>query len=69
MSIELNYKLVVNGNFVFRTQNLYHSMWHNNPGVTLNINAGIPGRARQSAMIPEAKQSCEKATADKLESG
>lgn len=36
----VNYKLVVNGNFVFRTQNPYHSMWDSNPGVTLNVNAG-----------------------------
>ena len=34
------YSLVINGNFVFRTQNPYNSMWDNNPGVTLNIGNG-----------------------------
>lgn len=34
------YSLVVGGNFVFRTQNPYNSMWNNNPGVTLNIGNG-----------------------------
>lgn len=35
-----SYDLVVNDNFVFRTQNPYNTMWNDNPGVTLNINAG-----------------------------
>lgn len=35
-----NYDLIINGNFVFRTQNPYHTMWNDNPQVTLNINAG-----------------------------
>ncbi|MDE6425839.1 MAG: hypothetical protein K2K89_06850 [Ruminococcus sp.] len=34
------YSLVVDGNFVFRTQNSYNSMWNNNPSVTLNIGNG-----------------------------
>lgn len=34
------YDLVVNGNFVFRTQNPYHPMWGDTAGVTLHINAG-----------------------------
>lgn len=34
------YSLVVDGNFVFRTQNPYNPMWNNNPGVTLNIGNG-----------------------------
>lgn len=40
-NLDLNgYKLVVNGNFVFRTANPYNSMWNDNPAVTLNINGG-----------------------------
>lgn len=36
-----SYDLVVNGNFVFRTQNPYNNaLWGDNPSVTLNINAG-----------------------------
>lgn len=34
------YSLVVDGNFVFRTQNPYNPMWDNNPSVTLNIRNG-----------------------------
>lgn len=34
------YSLVVDGNFVFRTQNPYNPMWNDNPGVTLNIGNG-----------------------------
>lgn len=34
------YSLVVDGNFVFRTQNPYNSMWNDNPGVTLNVGNG-----------------------------
>lgn len=40
-NLDLNgYKLVINGNFVFRTANPYNSMWNDNPAVTLNINGG-----------------------------
>ena len=34
------YSLVVDGNFVFRTQNPYNPMWNDNPGVTLNVGNG-----------------------------
>lgn len=34
------YSLVVDGNFVFRTQNPYNPMWNDNPGVILNIGNG-----------------------------